>query len=262
MQEAEASSVGACRCPGHDLVMRHGESARSDLWVAIDFETASSRGTPCSAGLAVVESGRIIDCHSWLIRPPVFEFWGFNVALHGITPEMCEHALGWEDSLAKILEIAAVRPPLAHNTSFDMGVVRDACDLAGVEWPRLRYACTVVIGRHVRPGLPTYSLPFLAAHLGLVAESHHDAREDAAVAARIALAALEATQVSSLEGLAERARVAMGVVDPDLWRGCRSHTDSSMIPSEPTLGVVTSPRHPLFGRTVVFTYRLSSTASV
>jgi DNA polymerase III epsilon subunit-like protein len=50
-----------------------------------------------------------------LIRPPVFEFWGFNVALHGITPERCEHAPGWEESLAKVLDIAAGRPLVAHN---------------------------------------------------------------------------------------------------------------------------------------------------
>jgi len=237
--------------------MGHEESANSDSWVAIDFETASARGTPCSVGLVEVQSGRIVDRHSWLIRPPVFEFWGFNVALHGITPEMCEHAPGWQVSLAKILDITAGRTLVAHNASFDVGVIRDACDLAGVEWPRVRYACTLVIGRHVWPGLSSYSLPFLAAHLRLVADHHHDAGEDAAVAARIALAALEAARVSTLDELVNGAHVAMGVVEPDLWSGCRSRGDSSTIPTQPTPGVVTDPRHPLFGKTIAFTGALA-----
>ena len=237
--------------------MGHEESANSDSWVAIDFETASARGTPCSVGLAEVQSGRIVDRHSWLIRPPVFEFWGFNIALHGITPEMCELAPGWEESLAKILDITAGRPLVAHNASFDIGVIRDACDLVQMEWPNLRYACTLAIGRRVWPGLSTYSLPFLAAHLNVVAESHHDAEEDAVVAARIALAALSETRTSTLDELAERAGVVVGIVEPNIWRGCHAEYGSSAIPDEPTPGTIVNPAHPLFGKTVVFTGALA-----
>ena len=193
--------------------MRGDQSASLDSWVAIDFEAASSRGTPCSVGLIEVMSGRVVNRHSWLIRPPVFEFSDFNVALHGITPEMCEHAPSWEDSLVKILDIAAGRPLVAHNASFDVGVIRDACDLACVVRPGLRYMCTLVAARRIWPGLSAYSLPFLAAHLGLVAKSHHDAAEDAALAAQIALAALDATQTFTLDALAERAGMFMGSVD-------------------------------------------------
>lgn len=237
--------------------MRHDQLASSDSWLAIDFETASSRGTPCSVGLVEVQSGRIVDRHSWLIRPPVFEFWGFNVALHGITPQMCEHAPGWEDSLAKILDVAAGRPLVAHNASFDVGVIRDACDLVEIEWPRLRYACTLAIGRRVWPGLSTYSLPFLAAYLNVVAESHHDAEEDAVVAANIALAALSATRASTLDELAERAGVVVGHIEPNSWRGCLAEHDFSAIPTEPTPGTLTNPAHPLFGKKVVFTGALA-----
>jgi DNA polymerase III epsilon subunit-like protein len=229
--------------------MRH-DASTPDSWVAIDFETASLRGTPCSVGLIEVDRGRFLDQHTWLIRPPVFEFWGFNVALHGITPEMCVDAMGWQDSLAQILEIVRDRPLVAHNASFDMGVIRDACDLVGITWPRLRYACTLVIGRHVWPGLSTYSLPFLAAHLSLIAGAHHDAAEDAVTAARIAHAALDATRASTLEELVEHAHVTMGVVGPDRWFGCRS---PAAIPTEPTPGAIISPEHPLFEKTVAFT---------
>lgn len=229
----------------------------SDSWVAVDFETASTRGNPCSVGLACVSRGRVVDRHSWLIRPPVFEFWSFNVALHGITPEMCQSAPGWKESLGEILAIADGRPLVAHNAGFDIGVIRDACDLVGVDWPRLRYACTVVIARHIWPGLSTYSLPFLAAHLGLLAGTHHDAESDAAVAAQIALAALGVAQVATLEELVGQTRVAMGIVEPDLWQGCHSHADGSTVPRTPTAGTVISREHPLFRKAVAFTGALS-----
>lgn len=237
--------------------MGQNDRTAPDSWVAIDFETASFRGTPCAVGLVEVDGGRIVNRHSWLIRPPVFEFWSFNVALHGITPEMCRNAPSWSDSLAEIVGIVDGRPLVAHNASFDIGVVRDACDLVGSEWPSLRYTCTLVIGRRTWPGLSTYSLPFLAAHLGLAAGAHHDAAEDAAASAAIACSALDATQSSTLEELVERTRVTMGFVEPDRWFGCHSRTDSSVIPTEPTPGAIVHPEHPLFGKTIVFTGALS-----
>lgn len=235
---------------------RKGRTA-PDSWVAIDFETASFRGTPCAVGVVEVDGGRIVDRHSWLIRPPVFEFWSFNVALHGITPEMCGGARSWPDSLAAIVEIVDGRPLVAHNASFDIGVIRDACDLVGAEWPNLRYTCTLVIGRRTWPGLSTYSLPFLAAHLNVPAGTHHDAAEDAAASAAIACAALDATQSSTLEELVEGAHVTMGVVEPNRWFSCHSCTDSSVIPTKPTPGTIVHPEHPLFGKTIVFTGALS-----
>ena len=73
-----------------------------DSWVAIDFETASIRGTPCAVGLIEVVDGTIGDSEGWLIRPPLFEFSPFNIALHGITPAMCERAPCWSESLERI----------------------------------------------------------------------------------------------------------------------------------------------------------------
>lgn len=237
--------------------MGHDGRTALDSWVAIDFETASFRGTPCAVGLVEVDDGRVVDRHSWLIRPPVFEFWDFNVALHGITPAMCRSAPSWPDSLAEIVAIVDGRPLVAHNASFDIGVIRDACDVVGAEWPSLRYTCTLVIGRRTWPGLSTYSLPFLAAHLSVPPRAHHDAAEDAATSAAIACAALDATQSSTLEELIERTHVTMGIVEPDRWFGCHSRTDSSVIPTEPTPGTIVHREHPLFGKTIVFTGALS-----
>ena len=81
--------------------------------------------------------------------------------------------------------------------------------------------------------------------------------EDAVVAARIALAALSETRTSTLDELAERAGVVVGIVEPNSWRGCHAAQHASAIPNEPTPGTIVNPTHPLFGKTVVFTGALA-----
>lgn len=225
--------------------------------MAIDFETASTRATPCSVGLVEVESGQVVDRHTWLIRPPIFEFSPLNIALHGITPELCADAPIWQDSLARIVEIANGRPLVAHNAAFDIGVIRDACDATNLPWPKLTYACTLVIGRRAWPGLTTYSLPFLAAHLNLPSSNHHDAAADAAMCAGVACAALKATDCSTLEELADNVRAVIGFVEDSHWIGCHSLTGSQAVPTEPSKGAMIRPEHPLFKKTVAFTGALA-----
>jgi DNA polymerase III epsilon subunit-like protein len=229
----------------------------AESWVAIDFETASSRGTPCAVGLAEVENGRVSAQHSWLIRPPVFEFWPFNMALHGITPEMCDEAPSWDVSLERILAIVDGRPLAAHNAGFDIGVIRDACDLSTLAWPKLTYACTLVISRRAWPTLSSHSLPFVAASLGLVERAHHDPQEDAAVAASIGLAALEGGHTSSLQELLDQMGLTTGAVERDSWRGCHGRDQRAPLPTEATPGANIRPEHPLFGKSVCFTGALA-----
>lgn len=229
----------------------------SSSWLAIDFETASVRGAPCAVGIAEVSEGVIVDGTEWLIRPPIFEFSAFNVALHGITPKMCEEAPSWPETLLKIEKIRAGRPLLAHNAAFDIGVIRDACVLSKTPWPTLTYACSLVIGRRVWPGLSTYSLPYLAAHLGLREELHHRAASDAALAAQIGCAALAVTGTLTLPELAGSVDALMGSVMSESWSGCHLRELQPAVPVEPSPGAVPDEHHPLFGRTVAFTGALA-----
>ena len=229
----------------------------SQSWIAIDFETASVRGTPCAVGMAQVDEGRIVKSTGWLIRPPIFEFSPFNVALHGITPEMCRDAPDWAASLARIEEFREGRPVLAHNAGFDIGVIRDACTLTEIPWPELNYACSLVVGRRVWPGLSSYSLPFLAGHLGVYEGSHHNAGADAEMAARIGCRALDATGASTLGEMVVSVQALMGSISDGEWSGCHLRDIHSAIPIEPSPGAVLREDHPLFGKTVAFTGALA-----
>lgn len=229
----------------------------SESWVAIDFETASVRGTPCAVGMVEVIGGQVARSAGWLIRPPIFEFSPFNVALHGITPEMCRHAPDWGESLSRIEEFREGRALLAHNAAFDVGVIRDACSVTEIPWPELTYACSMVVGRRLWPGLGSYSLPFLAAHLGVYEGSHHDASADAQMAARIGCLALGTTQALTLEEMVNSVQALMGSIGGDEWSGCHLREIRAAIPTEPSPGAVLREDHPLFGKTVAFTGALA-----
>lgn len=228
-----------------------------DSWVAVDFETASLRGTPCAVGLVEILDGEPGDSIGWLIRPPIFEFSPFNVALHGITPDMCRQASDWESSLARIEKFRDGRPLLAHNAAFDIGVIRDACVITGIPWPDLSYACSLVVGRRVWHGLDSYSLPFLAGHLGVRPGRHHDPVADAEMAARIGTLALEATGATTLAELVASVNALMGSMHHQEWSGCHLRDISAAIPTEPSPGKVPKEDHPLFGKTVSFTGALT-----
>jgi DNA polymerase III subunit epsilon len=214
----------------------------SSSWIAIDFETASVRGTPCSVALVEVVDGHVGESISWLIRPPIFEFSPFNVALHGITPAMCRDAPDWTSSLTRMEEFRAGRPLLAHNAAFDIGVT---------------YACSLVVGRRVWPGLTSYSLPFLASHLGVYEGSHHDAAADAEMAARIGVLGIAATSTQTLSEMVASVNALMGSISQDEWSGCHLRDIRAAIPMEPSPGAVLREDHPLFGKTVSFTGALA-----
>lgn len=231
-----------------------------DSWVAFDFETANEhRGSPCQVGLVAVEGGQIVERLEFYIRPPEFRFSGFNVALHGITPDMCEDAPEWGDALATILKFTNGRPLVGHYAAFDTGVIRDTCDALEMEWPDLDYACTLVISRRTWTELPSHSLPFVAARCGVLEFDHHDALADAEATARIALAAMEAHGVSTLGDLVAIVGAHMGRIDSSYWRGCRLGSIPRVRLTElvPRDSITLDPNHPLFDKTVTFTGELA-----
>jgi len=229
----------------------------SDSWIAIDFETASVRGTPCAVGVAVVEDGRVVAQEGWLIRPPIFEFWPMNVAVHGITPEMCEKAPDWPTSLERIRALAGGRPLVAHNAAFDIGVIRDACSICELGWPELEYVCTLVVARKLWPELSSHSLPFVAAHLQLDLDNHHDASADAIAAAQIGLKALKAQQMVSWVRLVEELKIQLGSVSAGAWTGCHSKDYKLSVPTAPSSDAEIDQRHLLYGKQIAFTGELA-----
>ncbi len=230
---------------------------------AIDFETANwFRGSPCAVGLVRVLDGRVAETRHDLMRPP--EEWDFfddfNVGLHGITKAMVRGKPRFKVALPGILEFASGLPFVAHNAAFDMGVIRDACEVSWVEYPSATYACTLVFARRTWP-LLSFSLPWVAEAAGASLDAHHDPEQDALAAARILLAIADHHGAVSLDEVAKACCCSLGQMNAEGWSGCHRAWwpggGGRGYPPVPGANPNADPDHPLYGREIVFTGKLS-----
>lgn len=227
-------------------------------WVVVDFETASIRGTPCQLGAVKYRDGAEIDVLETLIFQPPQLFAPFNIMLHGITPGDVAHARQWPDVRAELLEFANGAPLIAHNAPFDMGVIRDASDMWELEWPTVKYACTLTLARRVWPGQSSYSLLLLCSTLGIWAdELHaHEALADARLAGAVLKHAMADSSSKTLDALLEYALVVFGQMAPDGWYGCHSRAHALAASSIP-VNTDADADAPFYGKQVAFTGELA-----
>ncbi|GAB3268075.1 DNA polymerase III subunit epsilon [Microbacterium sp. MEC084] len=185
-------------------------------FTAIDFETANgSRASACQVGLAKVRDGRVVEKTGWLIRPPaghdLFQEW--NTRIHGITAADVEDALGWDEQIEDLIGFAGDDVLVAHNASFDMGVLRAACEVTSYELPAYRYLCTLAVARKAYQ-LPSYRLPVAAEAAGFTGFAHHDAIADALACAHILIDAARRSGADDVDGLAEALGVRTAQIAP------------------------------------------------
>ncbi len=159
-------------------------------FLAIDFETADYQpDSACAVGLVRVESGRIIKTQSHLIRPPRRHIHFTYV--HGITWEDVEDqptfAGVWQE-IEPLLE--GIDFLVAHNASFDKGVLEACCYKAGIEMPPIPFKCTMKLARQVWNLRPT-NLPAVCRHFRIPL-NHHDATSDSEACAKIMIEVLKA----------------------------------------------------------------------
>jgi DNA polymerase III epsilon subunit-like protein len=226
---------------------------------AIDFETANwYRGSPCAVGLVKVVDGRIIETRRLLMRPPAGydEFEPFNIAIHGITPAMVQDEPRFAERLPEIVAFADGLPFVAHNAAFDMGVIRDACDVSDLAWPDASYACTLVFSR-VTWSLLSYSLPWVAEAAGVALGRHHDPDADAQGAAAIMLGIAQHFGATSLQDIATATHGQIGSMSASDWSGCH-RTWAGGLGDVSLANPDANPAHPFYGREIVFTGALGS----
>ncbi|MFM1795435.1 MAG: hypothetical protein RLZZ340_112 [Actinomycetota bacterium] len=172
-------------------------------FTAIDFETANGdSASACAVGLVKVRDGKIVDSYSSLINPPT-GWWDFhpgNIRVHGIYPKDVEHAPTWPEVLAEMLAFIDGDVLIAHNATFDMGVLRKATERVGGTLPELHYACSLLISRKTY-NLDSYRLNQVAYAVGHEEFDHHDALADSDACARIIIHAANRKDADDLAGL-------------------------------------------------------------
>lgn len=229
-------------------------------FTALDFETANSyRGSPCAVGLVRYRDGNPVDEQRWLIRPPerVDHFDSFNVSLHGIGAQMVRDAPRWRDMLPALVEYIGDDIVVAHNAGFDLGVVRYACAVDGIEWPYIEFLCTMVLSRRAL-SLPSYRLPFVTDACGFEMQDHHDPLADARAVGRIITILAGRKGVSGVPDLADAHGTCIGLMRSGLYRGCVSTVTGTGGLQFPDVNPDADPDGYLFGRHVVFTGKLMS----
>lgn len=150
--------------------------------LAIDFETANNnRSSPCSIGFYLQDSEtEAILLEEGILIDPEQEFSGFNIMIHGIRPEMVENQpnfLAVYHRLQSLIDDETVI--IAHNASFDIGVLRATCDRYSLPYPTFAYLDTLALAKACFADFPSHRLDYLAHRLNLSLHHHHNAAADA-----------------------------------------------------------------------------------
>lgn len=157
-----------------------------DRYIVFDTETPNCHNDCiCSIALAVVENGQIVEERYDLVDPEA-RFDVFNVQLHGISPDMVRleknFPVLWQE-LAPIMDSGIL---VAHNATFDLGVLSKLFRRYGISRTPDPYLCTVQLGRRCLPQAPNHKLNTLCDLLGIQLD-HHNAASDARASAELLL---------------------------------------------------------------------------
>lgn len=172
-------------------------------FTTIDFETANgSPASPCAVGLVKVVDGQIVDEFLATFMPPSPHDWFHegNIRIHGIKRSDVEDGHTWNEILPQMLEFIDGDVLVAHNATFDMGVLKASADAISFELPKVHYGCSLLVSRKVY-NLESYRLNAVAYAIGHEEFDHHDALADADACARIMIHAAKRQGVEDLVAL-------------------------------------------------------------
>lgn len=245
-------------------------------YIGIDFEVANtrSRSSICSVGLTQVQNGEIVREYYTLINPHD-EFDPYCVAVHGITEDMVAKAPNFADAWTEMAGWIKGQTLVAHNASFDISVLKSSLEAYGLDYPECTYVCSYLLSRKIWPGLPGYRLNEMAAFHKLEAFRHHDALEDARVAALLLQKCLEHTGAEDCFSLVQTCGYRIGSLQPggmfDSFTSLKAlskktaqaqkarnrGTAGQAVGLVPTVSEF-NPDHVFYRKNIVFTGRLSA----
>ncbi len=143
-------------------------------FAVFDVETPNRRNDRMSAiGITLVEGGRMAGDFYSLVNPEA-AFDPFNTRLTGISEGSVRDAPTFPELWPRIEPLLGSGTLVAHNATFDLGVLRKCLLGYGIRWrSEVRYACTVRMGREALPGLQSHRLDALCDHYGISLDHHH-----------------------------------------------------------------------------------------
>lgn len=153
-------------------------------YIVFDVETPNHLNNRMSAiGITVIEDDQITDSFFSYVNPET-DFDYFNTRLTGIDQNVVADAPTFPELWEQIEPLMGSGILVAHNASFDLGVLKRCLRDYEVEWKASApYCCTVMIGRRLLPEI-RHNLDVMCDYYGIYLD-HHKADSDARAAAEI-----------------------------------------------------------------------------
>ena len=156
-------------------------------FVAVDTETNGYGGDLCEmteVAAVLVGGGELHETYDSLVRIERPLSRGIQ-RFTGITQGMVDGAPPADEVLGELADLLDGRVMVAHNARFDVGVLRQAFERAGLDWPKPPVICTVALARRFAPLVRKRGLASLAGSLGVEVDEVHRALPDALTCARV-----------------------------------------------------------------------------
>jgi DNA polymerase III subunit epsilon len=226
-RQGRARSVRRARFDGRSVSALDAPLAPAEF-VALDTETNGYGGDLCEmteVGAVLVGGGELHETYDSLVRVERPLSRGIQ-RFTGITQGMVDGAPPPEEVLAELGEMLEGRVMIAHNARFDVGVLRQAFERAGLDWPKPPVLCTVQLARRFAPLVRRRGLASLAGSLGIDVDEVHRALPDALTCARVfcalfpKLCANAITVGDAIDLLRSRRRAAIAARTAAMSSGC------------------------------------------
>jgi len=122
--------------------------------------------------------------------------------LTGISDEDVKDAPSQKEAVKAFLEFAGGRVLAAHNASFDIGFIYEACQKYGLDF-KPRFVDTLALARALFPDMKSHRLDSVAARLGLPEFKHHRASDDAVTAGLVLAKLFDMLREEGVEDLSQ-----------------------------------------------------------
>jgi DNA polymerase-3 subunit epsilon len=176
------------------------------MFAIVDLETTGGNATRdriTEVAVILHDGEKVVDSYSTLVNPGVSIPY-YITDITGIDDSMVADAPFFREVADEIYEMLSGAIFVAHNVGFDYGFLRESFQRLGMPFLPAKM-CTVRTSRKVIPGLRSYSLGKLCAHLGIEIKDRHRAMGDAEATA-ILLELLFERQPELKLGPAKKAR--------------------------------------------------------
>lgn len=185
------------------------------MYAVVDIETTgrSARGQKVTEIAILIHDGeKVIDEFQTLVNPETSIPYSIT-QLTGICDEMVVHSPKFYEVARKVYEMTDGLTFVAHNVSFDYGVLKGEFEALGGTFEREKL-CTVKLSRKLLPGHQSYSLGKLCADLDIPIEGRHRAYGDAKATTILFEQLLTKAQVLGIEDLSAQKNIRIPRIPP------------------------------------------------